>query len=813
MWHRSASVRRAFRGSREHPLLCYGPTWLRKRGRMFTRFNRIGDYRIYQRWSMGPSASAFGRVNLVFGTNGSGKSTLASLMQECVDETLLPSADVRFDWQEAGLSTEQITEASHDAWRRVHVFNRDYVLRSLRFEGGEGPRPDALLTLGEANVRARDELAEKRARATEITTRRAEVRAQSAAAAKRRDELMRGAAKTVVSDLGSVSDRYRATNAYTITQVRNMLRQDRAVLEDASVDLAEDLILAKAALLSPAVRVARPVLVDVTALASIDALLAESVTDRAIDELAEHGERAEWVQTGLQLHEDLDRCLFCNGSITTARREELDAHFGAALLHLQRRVDDSIRRLEDSSRNAGAHLASLPLGRDLYAEVVDDFDNAKEAYSTALAQYQTSIQTLVAVLQAKRSNPFDTPRRPADLRLLPPSTADLEAVLSRHDARSQTHAKSVADAARRVELRHIADIASDVDRSHVEATHADDEWTELGREKVETESRILALADLEADPTPLADELTRSLARLLGRDELSFATGPDRLTYRLERNGAPATALSEGERTCIALIHFLARLRSSAIVDTQPIVFIDDPVSSLDHNVMFGVSSHLWAELVPRKSIAQLFVLTHSFEMFREWVIQLQTGGKHVPGTITVHELHIRNVEGDGTVRRTPMFVRWPHTAPSKSATLRSQYHYLFSQVGHALAAAVNGGTLAEQLDALALAPNAARRMLEAFLAFRYPQHVGNFNTALRVATESLELGPARTRVVRYLHAYSHNEEPDIGRPLQPSEAVPVIQAVFELMGLLDADHFTSMCAVLELDDALLTGEAQALSA
>ncbi|QZQ53803.1 AAA family ATPase [Curtobacterium sp. TC1] len=780
---------------------------------VFTRFNHIGDYRIYQRWSMGSSASPFGRVNLVFGTNGSGKSTLASLMQECVDETLLPSADVRFDWQEGSLATEQVTSPGHDAWRRVHVFNRDYVLRSLRFEGGDGPRPDALLTIGEANVRAREELAEKRARATEITARRAELRAQSTAASKRRDDLMRSAAKTVVANLGHVGDRFRATNAYTITQVRNTLRQDRSVLEGASADLAEDLVVAKAAPMVSSTHVTRPDLVNEADLESIDSVLSESVTDRAIDALAGNGERAEWVQAGLQLHKDLDRCLFCDGSITTTRREELDAHFGAALLHLQRRVDILIRRMEDSSTNAERHLTALPLSRDLYTEVVVDFDKAKEAYSNALAVYQASIQALLDALQMKRSNPFDTPRRPADLRLVPPSTADIDAILSRHDARSQTHAKSVADAARRVELRYIADIASEVDRSEAEVTRADDEWTELGREKVKTDNRILALADLEADPIPLADELNRSLTRLLGRDELSITTGPDRVTYRLERNGSPATALSEGERTCIALIHFLARLRSSAVVDTKPIVFIDDPVSSLDHNVMFGVSSHLWAELVPRTSIAQVFVFTHSFEMFRQWVIQLQTGRRHVPGSATVHELHIRNVEANGSVQRTPTFVKWPHTDSSKAATLRSQYHYLFSQVGRALEAAVNGGTLAEQLDALALAPNAARRMLEAFLAFRYPQHVGSFDAALRVAIDALELGPARTRVVRYLHAYSHNEEPDIGRPLQPSEAVPVIQAVFELMRILDADHYTSMCAVLELDDALLTGDAGALSA
>lgn len=761
---------------------------------------------------MASSTSPFGRVNLVFGTNGSGKSTLASLMQECVDGTLPLSADVRLDWQERNLATEQITSASHDAWRRVHVFNRDYVLRSLRFEGGEGPRPDALLTLGEANVRAREELAEKRARVSEITVLRAELRAQSAAAAKRRDDLMRSVAKTVVANLSAVGERYRATNAYTITQVRNTLRQERAVFQDASTDLAPDLALAKAAPLPSAVHVRRPDLADVAELEPVDAVLAESVSDRAIEALVGDGKRSEWVQKGQELHANLDKCLFCNGSITSARREDLDAHFGAALLHLQHRVDTLIRRLEDSSRNAEQHLAVLPLSRDLYAEVISDFDEAREAYSTELEAYQASIKSLIAALEAKRSDPFNMPRRPADLRLVPPSTAGIEATLSRHNARSQAHAVSVESAARRVELRLIADVAAEVDRAETEATQADATLTELGREKFKAENRILALSDLEADPTPLADELTKSLTRLLGRDELSFATGPDRVTYRLERDGAPATALSEGERTCIALIHFLARLRSSAVVDTQPIVFIDDPVSSLDHNVMFGVSAHLWAELVPRPSVAQIFVLTHSFEMFREWVIQLQTGGKHVPGSVTVHELHIRSVEANGSMQRTPTFVRWPHTNSSKSATLRSQYHFLFSQVGSALAAAVNGGTLAEQLDALALAPNAARRMLESFLAFRYPQYVGTFDRALRVATDALELGPTRTRVIRYLHAYSHNEEPDIGRPLQPSEAVPVIQAVFQLMSLLDSAHFMSMCAVLELDEALLTGDAHALA-
>jgi wobble nucleotide-excising tRNase len=111
-----------------------------------------------------------------------------------------------------------------------------------------------------------------------------------------------------------------------------------------------------------------------------------------------------------------------------------------------------------------------------------------------------------------------------------------------------------------------------------------------------------------------------------------------------------------------------------------------------------------------------------------------------------------------------------------------------------------------EQLDVLALAPNTARRMLEAFLSFKFPKHVGNFDGSMREALDAVEEGPIRTRIVRYVHAYSHNEDADIGRPLEPNEATPVLQSIFELMHSLDSHHFASMCETLELSPETLRG-------
>ena len=770
---------------------------------MFKRFKHIGDYRIYSGWSDGAGAQTFERVNLIFGTNGSGKSTLAQLLQDSVDGALPASADIRFTWQESETSNDEIiTDDAHDAWKRVHVFNKDYVTRSLRFESVDGPQPDALLTLGEENVLAEEELVLKRARSEELAIERAKLRNQISTSKQTADDLMRSAAQNVVSHLGNGTNQYRASNVYNISQVRAFLQSQQASLALASTDITADLDIVRSLPMAATVHVNQPRLSNADDFGLARSLLEETIAANAIESLHDDGRRSDWVQAGVALHSNLDDCLFCGGPLTSERRSELDAHFDSAVENLQGRIDDLIRRLNDSSLSAEKYLDALPRTQDLYTEAVVQFEQARTTYVGQLVTYQTEISGLVSLLREKRSNPFKTFQIERDYDLTPPNTIDIEESLTIHDTRSASHTSSVSKAARRLELRYIADVAGKVADQVALADTSASQLTALDSEQLETDRRIAALTNLEADPTPLADELTQSLARLLGRDELSFTTGPDPRTYRIERGGEPATALSEGERTCIALLHFLARLRSSPIVSSKPIVIVDDPVSSLDHNVMFGISSHLWSEIAAKMTVSQIFVLTHSFEMFRQWLIQID-GAKRRVGKSTVQELRVRNRLVAGAPTRVPVFEQWPLKDAKR---LRSQYHYLFAQVGKAVDVSVADSSLMEQLDVLALAPNTARRMLEAFLSFKFPKHVGNFEASMREALDAIEDGPVRTRIVRYVHAYSHNEDADIGRPLEPGEATPVLQSIFELMHSLDPNHYASMCETLELSPEVLRG-------
>ncbi|HRD99934.1 MAG TPA: AAA family ATPase, partial [Ilumatobacteraceae bacterium] len=112
---------------------------------------------------------------------------------------------------------------------------------------------------------------------------------------------------------------------------------------------------------------------------------------------------------------------------------------------------------------------------------------------------------------------------------------------------------------------------------------------------------------------------------------------------------------------------------------------------------------------------------------------------------------------------RRPVMVSWSDEKLRKK--LRSQYHYLFWRIGSLVIDHGVDGDLVSELEAAAIIPNAARRMLEAFLAFKYPSKLGDFDGSMRrTFEEGLVADPLRQRVTRFLHQQSHNEDADISR-------------------------------------------------
>lgn len=96
--------------------------------------------------------------------------------------------------------------------------------------------------------------------------------------------------------------------------------------------------------------------------------------------------------------------------------------------------------------------------------------------------------------------------------------------------------------------------------------------------------------------------------------------------FEIQRNGVKAHNLSEGEQSLISFCYFLARIQDDLDQDKKPIIWIDDPICSLDSNHIYFIYS-LIENICLDNKFNQIFVSTHNLD-FLKYLTQLTPIGK-----------------------------------------------------------------------------------------------------------------------------------------------------------------------------------------
>lgn len=140
------------------------------------------------------------------------------------------------------------------------------------------------------------------------------------------------------------------------------------------------------------------------------------------------------------------------------------------------------------------------------------------------------------------------------------------------------------------------------------------------------EAEIASIENALTSVKPTVNAINKIL-RDFGFSSFSLDASCADNAYRLIRkDGAEAKAtLSEGEKTFVTFLYFYHLLKGSVTasgISTDRIVVIDDPVSSLDSDVLFIVSSlikKLFQEVRQKgNNLKQIFVLTHNVHFHKE---------------------------------------------------------------------------------------------------------------------------------------------------------------------------------------------------
>lgn len=146
------------------------------------------------------------------------------------------------------------------------------------------------------------------------------------------------------------------------------------------------------------------------------------------------------------------------------------------------------------------------------------------------------------------------------------------------------------------------------------------------KEKQQKENEVKTLEKQTTSIQPTIDGIN-SLLKQFGFSSFILAKSANGNYYKLQRpdNSDAKTTLSEGEKSFVCFLYFYHLLKGSdseSGITTDRVVVIDDPVSSLDSDVLFIVSSlikGLFDEIRSNSGhIKQMFILTHNVYFHKE---------------------------------------------------------------------------------------------------------------------------------------------------------------------------------------------------
>jgi wobble nucleotide-excising tRNase len=771
---------------------------------MIRKFEYLKNCGIFEDYHWDTGLPTFARINVVFGPNGSGKTSLASAL----DGLRHLSEDEGY--KRVSLAVEdsngtRVTGGQDDLmFDRMLVFSEHYVLRSHNFTPAEA-NMKAVLTIGEKPVEVEKKLEALRQTVANKTKEHDEAVGAERTANQAIENAFGRVSQQVVDAASRAGGRWHSRSNFSAGVVRTAFGRTHVSWATLSEkELQDRIAVVNSAKANPLPVMSLISNADENLRKRIESALETRPSSIILESLAAHPEATTWVDDGRHLHDGVDTCIYCGSTLTSERRAQIDQHFSDAVEKLQvelRSIATELGRIAQDVDNAFANIPNRGL---LFEDFRTRYDNVSKEIREELALLKKWTIVLRDKVEKKSANPL------AEIISV---VSDVPVVLGKgfiellneHNARVDGHDGIVEEAARQIELHYLKEAEKEVAVNEATTVEQHAKAAEIDEQIRGLTEDIIALEGDGGDPTQSAKVLTEEVARLLGRNELKFESVNNR--YEVTRDGKPAVGLSMGERTAITLVHFLETVARFIPSNGKPIVVIDDPVSSFDSDIFMGISTYIWAECVAKDHIAQVVLLTHNFELFRQWDIQIEglpgAGGAKSRYPSMLYEIRPTYKSVAGKLRRQPRLVAWPST-PDVRKKMRSTYQHAFMTLAQALNQLQADDSMERKLDAQLLFPNVVRRMLETFLAFKHPEWVGNFNEAMRKSKDLLvasnykgDADVLRLRLTRYAHAYSHSDTPATDITVSPDEVATAISAVFEFMNCLDSAHFRGLCEVV----------------
>jgi len=736
------------------------------------RINKIRDVGILQNFDYSKLDSPyFNDINLIFGWNGTGKTTLSRVLR-CYElgkvclklqKYLSMGCDIEL------VNGARLSQADFAIKQEIRVFNKDFIEENIfqsLYQDGENIK--AFYYLGNEKIELIKERKEKDNKEKEIEDIRQEFKIKT----KERDRFAQSIAKNIKDIFLGIKefqhyDKNDFIKSFNYLKESASIGVDLKTLKISQKDFEEKLkIIKNFEILESWIKDIENTLriLNLDYIDSFINILERKISiQNSIDKLKTDGVLSNWVQQGITIHKNRNsvNCEFCGQKLIDKRMEELESHFNKDYIEFVGLIDKKIQELKDLKIGESEKITNEKI-----KEIVKSLNRLINKLILKIEVRQKNILKVQSVDQETKKVFID------EFNNINISIEEIK--------------KEIFNDPKELELSLVLDNFDEYDKKNDILVKLIKNGKNLKLEIEKLNERIKSGEKSVKDFKLPAKEINETLEKFLGHSDLKFEAKKDdqkEVCYEIKRNEEIAYNLSEGEKTAISLIYFLKKLDEDDFKLSEGLVFIDDPISSMDSNFLYSAYALIVSTIEEEKTknlrVGQFFLSTHNYDF-------LNLFKKEYKGKKT--NLYMFRIEIDAIKGRCSNIYKLDKLLNN----FDSDYQYLYS-----LLIKFEKGTPKEQED-LALIypyPNISRRVLEVFLSFKFPAKT-DFQCKINAINEAEITKDVKQSVYRFTNIESHGsiKEMEGFSPgvLEPSAKKHILD-VLKIMRALDSVHCSEM--------------------
>lgn len=552
----------------------------------------------------------FNKFNLLYGWNYSGKTTLSRIFAAYNGTLDHIGIDKDADFKLSTLLGALDLSATDKL--KIHVFNSDYIEQNLFFESTSTSNVIVVSDKATDIITKINDLKNKRLvsinnhsrfknQLKDYNEEYADIRKEYS---KRIDEI--------------ITERFNASNIQAVEKTLDSRNLNQYILN-------RDDLNSKIKTIKNPTKYRVENLIDNLYSVNLDnfySLITKTVTPSEIIKQLAEKHAVDWVKDGLEINKSSEFCVFCNSPLDKDRIDYLDKAFKSEFDELGNLINNYKNQIQEYCKN-------IPSPASIVDDYQNEYNTLHKMFIDNISIYNQKNKAIKRILNAKYQHRDIGFKSEININIddINSIIEQLNNIIIKHNDFVNNEVSAKQKIIEDIKASIISELLLDPryinSQKHIEDSNIGIRSTqkEIDQFNMEITTEETKISDVKKG----ANEINKILSKLFlnkSNIKLEVVQGhnnsgdPVDITKLYRGDGQPALNLSEGEKTAIAFAHYYTKLQDSINkkIAKDEVLFIDDPISSLDKNHIYAVSI-LIKELIDKFN--QSFVTTHNFELYR----------------------------------------------------------------------------------------------------------------------------------------------------------------------------------------------------